>query len=175
MRLPKFSSLYGRIFAIFWFTMFLVLLAVLALPHLDPRKAHDIPSEHFQRMLEVKHDIEQRYKNTSDLGRIIFELEGGNRSPRDGRPRYFLTDLEGSILTTRSPKDFKLKALQNFITTIESPEHPKQKLYGHYLVAGPLPITLANQNLLVYVGFKWNEPPPFLLRMFDRRFNYCWR
>ncbi|UUM30807.1 envelope stress sensor histidine kinase CpxA [Vibrio japonicus] len=171
MRLPKFSSLYGRIFAIFWFTMFLVLLAVLALPHLDPRKAHDIPSEHFQRMLEVKHDIEQRYKNTSDLGRIIFELEGGNRSPRDGRPRYFLTDLEGSILTTRSPKDFKLKALQNFITTIESPEHPKQKLYGHYLVAGPLPITLANQNLLVYVGFKWNEPPPFLLRMFDRPFQ----
>ena len=28
MRLPKITSLYGRIFAIFWFTMFLVLIAV---------------------------------------------------------------------------------------------------------------------------------------------------
>ncbi|KOO10162.1 two-component sensor protein, partial [Vibrio xuii] len=98
MRLPKISSLYGRIFAIFWFTMFLVLLAVLALPHLDPRKARDIPPEHFQRMLEAKKNIEQRYKNSTDLGRIIFELEGGNRSHRDGRPRYFLTDVEGNIL-----------------------------------------------------------------------------
>ena len=39
MRLPKITSLYGRIFAIFWFTMFLVLIAVLSLPHLDPRKS----------------------------------------------------------------------------------------------------------------------------------------
>lgn len=171
MRLPKISSLYGRIFAIFWFTMFLVLLAVLALPHLDPRKARDIPPEHFQRMLEAKKNIEQRYKNNTDLGRIIFELEGGNRSHRDGRPRYFLTDVEGNILTTRSPKDFKLKALRNFVTTIDGPESPKQKLYGRYLVAGPLPIVLANQDLLIYVGFKWNEPPPFLLRMFDRPFQ----
>ena len=171
MRLPKISSLYGRIFAIFWFTMFLVLLAVLALPHLDPRKARDIPPEHFQRMLEAKKNIEQRYKNSTDLGRIIFELEGGNRSHRDGRPRYFLTDVEGNILTTRSPKDFKLKALRNFVTTIDGPESPKQKLYGRYLVAGPLPIVLANQDLLIYVGFKWNEPPPFLLRMFDRPFQ----
>ncbi len=43
MRLPKINSLYGRIFAIFWFTMMLVLVAVLTLPHLDPRKTRDIP------------------------------------------------------------------------------------------------------------------------------------
>lgn len=35
--LPKLNNLYGRIFAIFWFTMLLVLFAVLTLPHLDPR------------------------------------------------------------------------------------------------------------------------------------------
>nr|WP_221291561.1 hypothetical protein [Vibrio cholerae] len=30
--LPKLNNLYGRIFAIFWFTMLLVLFAVLTLP-----------------------------------------------------------------------------------------------------------------------------------------------
>ena len=45
---------------------------------------------------------------------------------------------------------------------------PKQKLYGHYMVAGPVPITLAGEELLMYAGVKWNQPPPFLLRLFDK-------
>ncbi|MED5503927.1 MAG: envelope stress sensor histidine kinase CpxA, partial [Pseudomonadota bacterium] len=56
-KLPKINSLYGRIFAIFWFTMFLVLMAVLSLPHLDPRKARDIPQDHYQRMIEIRDGI----------------------------------------------------------------------------------------------------------------------
>ncbi len=47
MRIPKITSLYGRIFAIFWFTMLLVLLSVLSLPHLDPRVARCLP-DHLQ-------------------------------------------------------------------------------------------------------------------------------
>ncbi len=171
MRIPKISSLYGRIFAIFWFTMFLVLLAVLALPHLDPRIARDIPRDHLQRLMEAKQSIEKRYANDNDLGRIIFQIEGSDRSHRDNRPRFFLTDLEGNILTTRSHKDFKLKALKNFVTSIDTPERPQQKLYGRYMVAGPLPIKLAQQDLLMYVGIKWDQPPPFLLQLFDRPFR----
>lgn len=38
IKLPNINSLYGRIFAIFWFTMLLVLIAVLSLPHLDLAK-----------------------------------------------------------------------------------------------------------------------------------------
>ncbi|USD32362.1 MULTISPECIES: envelope stress sensor histidine kinase CpxA [Vibrio] len=171
MRLPKITSLYGRIFAIFWFTMFLVLIAVLSLPHLDPRKSRDIPADHYQKLLATKQKIEQSFADETDLRRIIFQLEGPKRSPRDPRPRFVLTDLEGNILTTRDRKDFKLKAVQNFITGIEDPDKPKQRLYGHYMVAGPLPITLAQKDLLLYIGVKWNQPSPFLIRLFDKPFQ----
>lgn len=171
MRLPKITSLYGRIFAIFWFTMFLVLIAVLSLPHLDPRKSRDIPADHYKKLLATKQKIEQRFAGETDLRRIIFQLEGPKRSPRDPRPRFVLTDLEGNILTTRERKDFKLKAVQNFVTSIEDPDKPKQRLYGHYMVAGPLPITLAQNDLLMYIGVKWNQPSPFLIRLFDKPFQ----
>lgn len=67
MRLPKITSLYGRIFAIFWFTMFLVILAVLALPHFDPRKARDIPPPHFDRMLQIRDQVERTFASAPDI------------------------------------------------------------------------------------------------------------
>ncbi|EEX93482.1 two-component sensor protein [Vibrio orientalis CIP 102891 = ATCC 33934] len=171
MRLPKITSLYGRIFAIFWFTMFLVLVAVLSLPHLDPRKARDIPADHYDRLIDIKTSIEKKFRNEDNLARVLYKLEEPKRSPKDPRPRFFVTDLEGNILTTQDRKHYKYRALQNFITSVEVPGQPQQKLYGHYMVAGPLPITLAKEDLLLYVGVKWNEPPPFLLRMFDKPFQ----
>lgn len=168
MRLPKITSLYGRIFAIFWLTMLLVLIAVLSLPHLDPRKARDIPADDLERLIEVKTNTEQRYANETNLGRILFKLEGSKRGGRDDRPRFFVTDLDGNIMTTQERKDFRYRALQNFITSIDLTGTPQQKLYGHYMIAGPLPIQFAQQDLLLYVGMKWNQPPPFLLRMFDK-------
>ncbi|CAK4069877.1 envelope stress sensor histidine kinase CpxA [Vibrio sp. 16] len=171
MRLPKITSLYGRIFAIFWFTMLLVLVAVLSLPHLDPRKARDIPADHYNRLIDITRSIEKRYAQDDNLARVLFNLEGPNRSPKDPRPRFFVTDQDGNILTTQDRKNFRYRALQNFITSIDVPGQPQQKLYGHYMVAGPLPVTLAKQDLLLYIGVKWNEPPPFLLRMFDKPFQ----
>ena len=175
MRLPKITSLYGRIFAIFWFTMFLVLMAVLSLPHLDPRKARDIPSTHLNDLREVRDRVEQRFAGESNLARILFQLEGprrqgndGGRPPKDSGPRFYVSDIDGNILTSQDPKDFKIRALQNFITSVELAEAPKQKLYGHYMLAGPIPVTLAKQPLLLYVGIKWNQPAPFILNLFDR-------
>ena len=158
-KLPKINSLYGRIFAIFWFTMFLVLMAVLSLPHLDPRKARDIPQDHYQRMIEIRDGIEKKYRKRDNLGKILFSIEGQRRSKHDPRPRIFFSDHEGNVLTTSSGhRDFKLRALQNFVTSIEDQSQPKQKLYGRYMIAGPVPINIANSDLLMYVGFKWNEP-----------------
>ncbi len=180
MRLPKINSLYGRIFAIFWLTMFLVLLAVLALPHLDPRKSKDLPDEMYQRIVEQKEMLEMHFQNETNLSRIISFLEangnrgqggmmrGEGRQGPDMRPRFFVTDLEGKILTTRQQADFKYKALQNFASSIESVDKPQQRLYGRYMIAGPIPVTFAKQDLLLYVGFRWNEPPPFLLQLFDK-------
>nr|WP_158161889.1 envelope stress sensor histidine kinase CpxA [Vibrio mimicus] len=173
MRLPKLNNLYGRIFAIFWFTMLLVLFAVLTLPHLDPRKPRDLSPEAHQRLLDNKTRFEREYKNRTDLGKILFQLEGRGTPQRehDGRPRFFVTDLEGNVLTSSKHADFRLKALQNFSSSIESVEKPQQRLYGRYMLAGPVPITLAKQDLLLYVGMRWDEPPPFLLRLFDKPFQ----
>ncbi|MBW3697310.1 envelope stress sensor histidine kinase CpxA [Vibrio sp. T187] len=167
MRFPKITSLYGRIFSIFWFTMLLVLLAVLSLPHLDPRKARDIPTDHYESLIQMTKKVEKRFKGEDNLGRILFKLDAP-MSRKDMRPRFFVTDLEGNVLTTKKHVDFKLKAIKNFVTTIDTPAEPKQKLYGHYMIAGPLPVKLAQQDLLLYIGVKWNQPSPFLLRLFDK-------
>lgn len=168
MRLPKITSLYGRIFAIFWFTMLLVLLSVLSLPHLDPRVARDIPTEHYDELTRIAKATEKRFAGEDNLGKIVFQLEGPPRSRKDSRPRIYLTDLDGSVLTTKRHSNYKVKAIRNFVTTIDNPDVPKQKLYGHYMVAGPVPVVLANEDLMMYVSVKWNQPPPFLLRLFDK-------
>ena len=177
MRLPTFNNLYGRIFAIFWLTMFLVLLAVLAIPHLDPRKSRDLPPEMHQRIIVQKEMLEEHFRDETNLTRILMFLEGnGNRGfgpmkhneNRDERPRFFVTDLDGNVLTAREHPDFKYKALQNFATSIESIDKPQQRLYGRYMIAGPVPVVLAKRNLLLYVGFRWDLPPPLLLQLFDK-------
>ena len=166
MRLPRFTSLYGRIFAIFWLTMLLVVIAVLTLPHLDPRKPHAIPAENYKQMQRFATHIEQRYQSETNFQRLLRRIAADRPSPRDPKPRYFLTDLDGNIVSIQKQRDFKVRALQNLISTIESADEPKQRLYGHFMVAGPVPVTLANQPLHMYISFKWDEPPPFLLRLF---------
>lgn len=181
MRFPRFTSLYGRIFAIFWLTMLLVVIAVLALPHLDPRKPHSIPVENYKQMQHFAAAVEERYQDETNFKRLLRRIEADRPASlhsksdsrysksrsRSPKPIYFLTDLEGNIVSIQKQHDFKIRALQNLISTIESADQPKQRLYGRFMVAGPVPVTLANTPLHMYISFKWNEPPPFLLRLFD--------
>ncbi|MFC5076315.1 Sensor protein CpxA [Vibrio thalassae] len=175
MKLPKITSLYGRIFAIFWLTMLLVLIAVLALPHLDPRVTKEISGEPLEQLLSLRDKVEKRFAGQSNLGRIIYQLDKpesrhkGNHKQR--APSVFIVDQEGNILSTQKNPDFKTKVLKNFITSVDSFDTPMQKLYGRYMLAGPVPIKLANQELYLYIGLRWTEPPPFLLRMFDKPFQ----
>jgi two-component system, OmpR family, sensor histidine kinase CpxA len=170
MRLPKITSLYGRIFAIFWFTIFLVILAVLALPHFDPRKSRDIAPPHYERMLEIRDSVQQAFSSAQDLGRVLEHLEGRAHrgpGPDDNRLRLFITDRDGNIQTSDRRPDFIFKALRNFVTTIDNPQNPQQKLYGKTMISGPLPIRLANGEYYLYIGTRWSEPPHFLLQLFD--------
>ena len=141
---------------------------MLSLPHLDPRVARDVPAEHYDKLTRIAKATEKRFAGEDNLGKIVFQLEGPPRSRKDSRPRIYLTDLDGSVLTTKRHSNYKVKAIRNFVTTIDNPEVPKQKLYGHYMVAGPVPVVLANEDLMMYVSVKWNQPPPFLLRLFDK-------
>lgn len=166
MRFPNITSLYGRIFAIFWFTMLLVLIAVLALPHLDPRNVRDIPNDHWERLTSFKQSIEERFENKTNLNYILSELKSKHHR-KDG-PSVFLSDINGVLLSFSNNKDPRYRALQNFISTIDNMDKPQQKLYGRYLLSGPISIRLANQDLFMYVGIMSNMPPPLLLQFFDR-------
>lgn len=178
MRLPKITNLYGRIFAIFWFTMFLVLMAVLSLQHFDPRKMTDVPKSHYQRLVEARDRIQTRFADQTDIQAIVWQLKQHTDERRrhdehgsDGGIELFITDQEGNLLSPHEHRSMYARALRNFVTNIEDNSVPQQRLYGRFLLAGPLPIELANSNYLLYVGVRWTRPPSFLIQLFDHPFQ----
>jgi len=174
MRLPKMTSLYGRIFAIFWFTMFLVTLAVLALPKLDPRLTKDISMPHHEDMLRTKDRVERELSSVQNLPEALKILDAfSQRRGGDRKLRLFITDQNGNIQMplTRDRAVFNFRALRNFVTIVEDPNKPQQRLYGKTMLSGPFPIKALNQEYYLYIGVKWNEPPNFLLQLFDHPFR----
>lgn len=169
MRLPNITSLYGRIFAIFWFTMFLVVLVVLALPRFDPRQTRDIAPPHYERFVDIRDQLEQRFAGFSEIDAVVRQLDGrrSHRGFDDNKMRLFITDLDGNIQLVERSSDHIFKALRNFVTTIDNPQKPQQKLYGKMMISGPLPIRLANADYYLYLGSRAGEPPHFLLQLFD--------
>lgn len=182
IRLPKITSLYGRIFAIFWFTMFLVLMAVLALPHLDPRKSHDIDKNQLKQLDTIKHRLELRFAKQANLEVILRRLEPHINwdtkpsqrhppPPHDGiekeKPLVFITTLDGTLLSPNKGPSFIFRILKNFVTAMDDPAKPQQKLYGRLMLSGPVPIKLAGNEYLLYLAQTWHRPPPLLLRLFD--------
>ncbi|QIA62282.1 envelope stress sensor histidine kinase CpxA [Vibrio astriarenae] len=171
MKLPKFSSLYGRIFAIFWFTIMLVVIAVLSLPHLDPRKVRELSTEHAERLERLARNVENHYRMTQDLNVIIDDFNKELNKNRHRKPSLYLADSEGNILTQGDRSDYKRKVLKNFVSSTDFPNTAQQKLYGQWMLAGPVKVELANQPLQLYMGLRWNEPPPYLIRLFDKPFQ----
>lgn len=182
MRLPKITSLYGRIFAIFWFTMFLVLMVVLSLPHFDPRKVSDIPAPYYQRLLQARDNIQRHFADQSSIESIVSQLSSNRRNNehddhrnsdkrRDSGFDFFITDADGNILSLQGRPTPEERAVRNLVTNIENVNIPQQKLYGRYMLSGPIPIRLAQTDYYLYVGVKWSRPPSFLIQLFDHPFQ----
>jgi two-component system, OmpR family, sensor histidine kinase CpxA len=179
MHLPKLNSLYGRIFAIFWSTMLLILIAALSLPHLDPRKTKALSDDELTHLWIMKSELEDRFAGEHDLANIITQLtmrfghnahfERDNDNDND-KPKFILVDINGEILNKQNRSE-RYRALQNFITGIDSVAQPQQRQYGRFIIAGPLPITLANQNLFLYIGLEGIAPPPFILHLLGSPFS----
>lgn len=173
MRLPFLTSLYGRIFAIFWLTLLVVLIAVISLPEWDPRRSHDIPPHVMSRLYDMKEEIEEHYADADNLHHVIMMLDRFLQRERHGEMRFrtFIVDAQGQVLNQRVDEDIKSRALQNFITSNEASDKPQQRLYGKYLFAGPIPVTLAKQELSLFVMMKGVPPAPFVMRLFDTPFT----
>ncbi|CAM3740875.1 Sensor protein CpxA [Vibrio aerogenes CECT 7868] len=203
MRFPELNSLYGRIFTIFWLSIFLVLLVVLSLPTLDPRKTKDLSKGEYRHLMDIKDSIELEYAGETNLSRILKRLSRPVEDPGGHvRMRFFLTDSDGNLLSyvKRTPENrppavrprpvqagsqqqapppppppfpgFRVKALKNFITSIDSNDKPKQRMYGRYVITGPLPIELAQRKLFLYVGLAGDHSPPLIFRLLDSPLSF---
>ncbi|ELR63983.1 Copper sensory histidine kinase CpxA [Photobacterium marinum] len=165
MKLPRFSSLYGRIFATFWLTLLLIVVVLLLLPHLDPRSQHTIPEPQLKRYQDSALSISDRIA----FGRepLQEKLRHFTEHKRHKGFQLYFTTTDGEIITPQK----RNKALRNFITMADNPEDPKQKLYGRWMMAGPFTVEHQQQTLLMYIGRIWREPPPFFIQIMDKPFQ----
>ncbi len=167
MRLPFVTSLYGRIFAIFWLTMLIVLIAALTLPFLDPRLPHDIPKNHFNRTQQFILSLEERYADHPNLQKIAQQLSGRGSQHNGKRPLTYITDLEGNLITREHGPINKI--MQNFITGIDlTHTQPQQKLYGRMMLSGPFSAHIAHQEVLLFSAIRWHQAPHFLVKLVDK-------
>ncbi|MDV5171274.1 envelope stress sensor histidine kinase CpxA [Photobacterium rosenbergii] len=165
MKLPRFSSLYGRIFAVFWLTLLLVVLILLLLPNLDPRTQHTIPQPQQERFQESAASISSQISH--DGGSLERKLSRFTDDKRHKGFQLYFTTTDGDVISPRRNS----KALRNFITMADSPSHPKQKLYGRWMMAGPFEVRHKDDTLLMYIGRIVREPPPFFIQILDKPFQ----
>lgn len=167
IKFPLVSSLYGRIFAIFWFTLLLVLIGVVIGPNFDPRSRHNIATEHLNKMTEVAAYITGKYSEREGLKTTLKEISH-KAHDHDENLALFFTTPTGEILDKPRELRGRKKALLNFLTLSDDPELPQQKLYGRTMMAGPFDIIIAQEKVYMYVGRYWKKPPPFILRILDK-------
>lgn len=165
MRIPFLNSLYGRIFAIFWLTLLLVLMAVLVAQHYDPRNQHDLTGE-----------LRAKYQGLADRISTRFERQPGAmqqdilrlmREEEDKAPvRLYFTTTSGDQIPLF--KHHHSRSLRNFITIADDPEKPIQRLYGRWMMAGPFVVSDGNERAWMYIGRIWRPAPPFIIQILDR-------
>ncbi|WP_087023441.1 envelope stress sensor histidine kinase CpxA [Thaumasiovibrio subtropicus] len=162
MNLPRISSLYGRIFATFWFTLLIVVIGLLAVPQFDPRSEHNIPREHFN-------DVQKAMKRMSSLPLSLEDKIALIRQrQREFSFKAYFTDDEGESIGKGIPQS---RILSNFASLSYDPSEPQQKLYGHWMVSGPFLVQADDGSAYMYLSRRWQRPPPWFLRILDKPFQ----
>ncbi len=162
MNLPRISSLYGRIFATFWFTLLIVVLGLLLIPKLDPRAEHRIPVEHLNEVQSSMTKMSELPMSLEDKIRMI------RRRQKEHDFRAYFSTPEGEALSSSVNNS---RALNNFISLSYDPEHPQQKLYGGWMASGPFVLEASDGSAYMYLLRKWREPPPWFLTLLDKPFQ----
>ncbi|CAH0534580.1 Sensor histidine kinase CpxA [Vibrio stylophorae] len=162
------NSLYGRIFALFWLTLALVVAAVLWLPKLDPRQQHDIPEKYLQRVANLSQELSTLIQDNSlsqrNLRRKFRNLEDQRHA------RFYLLDAQGNLKFNRHHR--QPRPLRNFVSISDDLQAPKRKLYGDWQLSGPFLVQDKNQNYHLYIGQPSRKPPPFFLQILDRPLQF---
>ncbi|MHA2939344.1 envelope stress sensor histidine kinase CpxA [Vibrio sp. RC27] len=174
--MSRLNSLNGRIFAIFWLTICIVLVSAIYFTHLDPRKSRPLAQHKIERLESIKYRLEERFKGenlstiTDQLNLSLQKRHNNDERPKDkDRPRVvlYLANEHGQIINSVDNNDFKLRFIRNFITSIDDVNHPQERQYGKYQITGPVKLNLAGQPLTLYSSARGNEPSVLLIGLFD--------
>ncbi|MBW5408387.1 envelope stress sensor histidine kinase CpxA [Morganella morganii] len=143
------SSLTARIFAIFWFTLALVLLLVLMVPKLDSRQLMPLQeSEYRQGMMLQQHiesDLAQDPANDllwwRRLTRALVKW-----TPPD--KRLIIVTTEGRII---GPIRNDSQVIRNFMGQSDNTDNPKKKRYGRIELLGPFEVRDGEDRYQLYL------------------------
>ncbi|UFH68589.1 envelope stress sensor histidine kinase CpxA [Morganella morganii] len=143
------SSLTARIFAIFWFTLALVLLLVLMVPKLDSRQLMPLQeSEYRQGMMLQQHiesDLAQDPANDllwwRRLTRALVKW-----TPPD--KRLIIVTSEGRII---GPIRNDSQVIRNFMGQSDNTDNPKKKRYGRIELLGPFEVRDGEDRYQLYL------------------------
>ncbi len=167
MKIPFFTSLYGRVFAIFWLTLLMVLIGVLVAQHHDPRAQRDLP----HRLKKEYQVFTDRLENklTVQKGTLEEKINVIETLSKQNKIRVFFTNIEGERVDLHLQK--LSKDLRNFITLADDPSCPQQRIYRHRFFAGPFLIKIDDRDLHFYLSKPWRDKPPFYISILDRPFQ----
>lgn len=161
------NSLTTRIFAIFWFTLALVLMVVLMLPKLDSRQMTSLLTSEVRQGAELKKNIELELQNDppNDLlwWRRLFRVIDKWTPPGQ---RLFMVTSEGRVVGAQRNE---MQMVRNFIGQADNSENPSKKKYGSVELLGPFAIQDGDDNYQLYLIRPASSPQSDVLSlMFDR-------
>ncbi|PSU25252.1 two-component system sensor histidine kinase CpxA [Photobacterium phosphoreum] len=170
MRVPGFTHLYGRIFAIFWATLLVVVVALVLMFQYDPRSIQPIPEHPLKQLqsqaIKINKRLNHHPASSNDIN-FNTRIKALTKRQDSHNSQLYFTTIDGDIIAPRK----HTKALRNFITIADNPDTPKQRLYGRWLMAGPFIITTEHQQLFMYSGKVWRGAPPFFVQIMDKPFK----
>uniref|UniRef100_A0A182SYX6 histidine kinase n=2 Tax=cellular organisms TaxID=131567 RepID=A0A182SYX6_9DIPT len=161
------NSLTARIFAIFWFTLALVLMLVLMVPKLDSRQITSLLDSEQRQGLMLEQHVEAELQNdpANDLmwWRRLFRAIDKWAPPGQ---RLILVTSEGRVIGAQRNE---MQIVRNFIGQSDNADFPKKKKYGRVELVGPFSVRDGEDNYQLYLIRPANSPQSdFINLMFDR-------
>lgn len=161
------NSLTARIFAIFWFTLALVLMLVLMVPKLDSRQITPLLDNEQRQGLMIEQHVEAELATdpANDLmwWRRLFRAIDKWAPPGQ---RLLLVTSEGRVIGAQRNE---MQIVRNFIGQSDNSDRPKKKKYGRVEMVGPFTVRDGEDNYQLYLMRPASSSQSdFINLMFDR-------
>ncbi|MFH2382969.1 envelope stress sensor histidine kinase CpxA [Morganella morganii] len=143
------SSLTARIFAIFWFTLALVLLLVLMVPKIDSRQLMPLQEAEYRQGMMLQQHIESDL--AQDPANDLLWWRRLTRALVKWTPpdkRLIIVTTEGRII---GPIRNDSQVIRNFMGQSDNTDNPKKKRYGRIELLGPFEVRDGEDRYQLYL------------------------